>query len=246
MEKKCNKCLISKSLDKYSKCKLHKDGLQYSCKECQIQYRKKHKKKLLEEGRKDQIPDSELSSTFKVCSICSENKPLTEYFRNLKCKGGFYTNCKKCNNERNKKFAKNNPEKMREFWRKTRENIQNRLKSNLSRRIRNSIKTGKESKTLEYIGCSMEEFKRWLEYQFTDDMSWENYGKLWNLDHVIPCKDFDLTSEENIKKCFIWENTRPLNSIENFVKNCKIQDDVIEKHKQIVIEYKLLNLSGTP
>jgi hypothetical protein len=238
--KKCNRCLINKSLDKFSKCKSNPDGLQYACKECQALYIKNNKNKI----RDDKIPDNMIDKTYRICSLCNENKLLTDYFKNNKCKGGFYPNCKECNNKRNRKFAKNNPDKMLIYWRKSLENIQRKLKSNISRRIRNSL-SSKKSKTMDYIGCSIDDFKKWLEYQFTNDMNWENYGKVWNIDHVKPCSSFDLTNEENIKECFSWENSRPLNVIENASKNSKIQDDIIIKHRKLVETYKL-NLTGTP
>jgi hypothetical protein len=238
--KKCNKCLINKSLENFSKCKSNSDSLQYQCKQCQALYTKINKNNV----RDDQIPDNMVDKTYRICSLCKENKLLTEYFKNNRCKGGYYSNCKQCNNKRNRKFAQNNPDKMLIYWRKSLENVQRKIKSNISRRIRNSISSKKNSKTLDYIGCSIDDFKIWIEYQFEEDMSWENYGKLWNFDHVVPCCSFDLTSEENIKKCFIWENTRPLYVQENASKNGKIQEDIINTHKKLVECYKL-NLSGT-
>ena len=39
----------------------------------------------------------------------------------------------------------------------------------------------------EYLGCNIETFKKHLEQQFTEGMSWENYGE-WHIDHKIPLK----------------------------------------------------------
>jgi len=44
--------------------------------------------------------------------------------------------------------------------------------------------------------------KEWLESQFYDGMTWENYGSTddkdnWHIDHVSPCELFDLTIEED-------------------------------------------------
>jgi hypothetical protein len=42
-------------------------------------------------------------------------------------------------------------------------------------------------------------------------MSWDNYGKFgWHLDHIKPCKRFDLTSKDEQKKCFHYTNMQPL------------------------------------
>lgn len=44
----------------------------------------------------------------------------------------------------------------------------------------------KSAKTAELIGCTVPELRAWLEKQFTEGMSWENYGK-WHVDHKRPC-----------------------------------------------------------
>ena len=73
--------------------------------------------------------------------------------------------------------------------------------------------------TLEFLGCDWSTFKKHLETQFKDGMSWDN-RKLWHLDHIIPIsegktiEDIILLShftnfqplwkEENIKKSNKW------------------------------------------
>ena len=62
-------------------------------------------------------------------------------------------------------------------------------------------------------------------------MSWDNYGIIWQIDHVNPICNFDLTCVEQQKLAFHWTNTRPLNSTINLSRS-KISDFVeIEKHK---------------
>ena len=49
-----------------------------------------------------------------------------------------------------------------------------------------------------------------MEYQFTSDMSWDNYGTYWEIDHVRPCSSFDFLNHDECYKCFNWKNTQPL------------------------------------
>ena len=53
-------------------------------------------------------------------------------------------------------------------------------------------------------------------------MSFENYGKLWHIDHVIPCSFFKLDNLNEQKKCFHWSNLRPLYAKKNLEKSNKI------------------------
>lgn len=59
--------------------------------------------------------------------------------------------------------------------------------------------------------------------QFDVGMSFENYGKTgWEIDHVIPKAQFDLTDKEQQKKCFHYTNMQPLWSIDNSKKGSKL------------------------
>lgn len=60
------------------------------------------------------------------------------------------------------------------------------------------------------LGCSIAELKRHLERMFHADMSWENYGTLWHVDHIKPLCSFDLTQEEEIRAACHFINLRPL------------------------------------
>jgi hypothetical protein len=49
-------------------------------------------------------------------------------------------------------------------------------------------------------------------------MSWDNYGKEWQIDHILPLSLFDLKDEKHIKIAVHWTNLQPLKSSENTVK----------------------------
>ena len=53
-------------------------------------------------------------------------------------------------------------------------------------------------------------------------MTVENYGSVWQIDHCLPIKSFNLLDENDMKKCFNWINLRPMYSKENNSKNDKI------------------------
>jgi uncharacterized Zn finger protein (UPF0148 family) len=85
----------------------------------------------------------------------------------------------------------------------------------------------KNAKTIEYLGCSIADFKNYLESLFSDGMNWSNHGNgigKWNIDHIIPCNAFDLTNEEEQRECFHYKNMRPLWWEENVHKSDKLPD----------------------
>lgn len=86
----------------------------------------------------------------------------------------------------------------------------------LSRIIRNGMRKTlkakswhKDSHLKEYIGCSLEFLKEYIEKQFQPGMTWANhttYG--WHLDHIKPLSKAK-TSEELYKLCH-YTNLQPL------------------------------------
>jgi len=78
----------------------------------------------------------------------------------------------------------------------------------------------KLNRTNEYLGCTIQEFKDYMEKLFSEGMSWDNHGK-WHIDHIRPISWFDLTKEEEIFKAFNYTNCQPLWAKDNMRKhNC--------------------------
>ena len=86
-------------------------------------------------------------------------------------------------------------------------NLNYRIKKSLAARLRNVL--NKSDTTMNYIGCNIQYFREWLEYNFTDEMNWDNYGSFWSIDHIIPVCKFDLTVEDEKFKCWNWTNMMP-------------------------------------
>lgn len=95
----------------------------------------------------------------------------------------------------------------------------------LRSRVYDAIKHGKGkkySRSLELLGCSLEEVRTHLENQFKEGMSWDNHTiDGWHIDHIKPCASFDLTLLEEQKKCFHYTNLQPLWAKDNIVKGSK-------------------------
>src|SRR6188474_3101936 len=57
-----------------------------------------------------------------------------------------------------------------------------------------------------YFGLSIDQFRNWIEIQFTEGLSWENFGSAWQFDHVIPVAYFDFSLEEDLLLCWNFIN----------------------------------------
>ena len=76
---------------------------------------------------------------------------------------------------------------------------------------------------INLVGCTPKEFVNHMESKFQAGMSWKNRGlRGWHIDHKIPCKYFQLTKEEEIRKCFHYTNLQPLWAKDNLSKGCKL------------------------
>lgn len=101
----------------------------------------------------------------------------------------------------------------------------------LSNIIRNCCKRVKHPNNVDYIkllGCSINEFVQHIENQFTDDMTWENYGTYWEIDHVIPLNYGKPEPAEALKRLH-YMNTQPMLKTTNRSKRSNILPDEIDK-----------------
>lgn len=100
-----------------------------------------------------------------------------------------------------------------------REDINWRLKENMRSRIYSATKRDyKSGSAVDDLGCSIEEFKLYIENQFEEGMSWDNYGE-WHLDHVMPLDRFDLSNEMEFKEASNYLNYQPLWAEDNLSKH---------------------------
>lgn len=114
------------------------------------------------------------------------------------------------------------------------ENANYKIAKNLRGRFRGLlVKNGiiKDVSALTILGCSIENFKKWLSFCFVENMTFDNYGPLWHMDHVVPCSLFDLTIEQEKLKCFHWTNIKPMFAIDNLKKNNSICTNEIDNHE---------------
>lgn len=130
---------------------------------------------------------------------------------------------KKYSDVYNKNYTINNKEKIKKSnteWRLNNKDYQkmryaNEINYKIERVIRSRILdvlkgNCKKSHSLKLLGCNGEFFRGYLENLLLPEMSWENYGEEWEVDHIRPCHIFNLTNLEGQEACFHYTNQRPL------------------------------------
>lgn len=192
----------------------------------------------------------------KDCNKCCQSKKLTNFcFRNKK-KNILHGTCKDCINLYAAEYRKKNKEiiqvKLKEWSTKNKEwskqyrlenkdhinklsrekyaiDMNYKIKKIIRSRFTKTVKEHKKySKILNFLGVPLEYFKKWISFQFDNKMNWSNHGTYWDFDHIIPCASYDFSKQENVEKCFVWFNIRPLEKKENNSKSCKVDLQIIE------------------
>lgn len=103
------------------------------------------------------------------------------------------------------------------LWHRRRRDPMFAVVSSLRCRVRSAVlskATGKADRIWGLVGCRRPELRAHLEQQFKPGMSWENYGE-WEIDHIRPCRSYDLREPAQQYACFHFSNLQPLWKSEN-------------------------------
>jgi hypothetical protein len=215
--KRCCKCQKEKDFECFYKSSKVKDGYSKRCKDCDKTYRvmSREKYNLTRQKWRD-----------------TNREDIREYHRNYRGKHKESLLMKKRENREKRgkdEWNYKNREKInarRTILRQTNPNY--KLRDILRNRVRAVLKENNIEKNLksnELLGCSVDEARKYIESLWLEGMSWDNHGfgdNKWHIDHIIPCASFDLTNEEQQKKCFHYTNLQPLWQPDNLTKGNKI------------------------
>ena len=133
---------------------------------------------------------------------------------------------------------------------------------NIKQSLYRALKNGKGFRWKSFLGYDLNDIKAQLEKNFTDGMTWENYGEFWGVTFFIPRRLYRISSfrSEEFRKCWSLKNLKP-----DLIINCKRQRAVIniddieklenkkiisianhdKKYKILVVDDKVENLKVT-
>lgn len=61
-----------------------------------------------------------------------------------------------------------------------------------------------------YFGIPIQGFRKWIKAQL-QDLTWDDFGKKWQLEHIVSFQYFDITNEEDLRLCWNFLNIRVKN-----------------------------------
>lgn len=214
-------------------------GFARQCRVCRkIYFKKLRNKNKPPKLNIDNIIDNKVFRYCKICKENKE-LIYDNFQYEKRTKSGFANICRKCRQNKLEEFYRKNPDRKCEIAKKCRntekykinrkkylnknrqilskkslERYHNDINHKIACSLRNLLRARvkrkfKNSHSIKYLGCSIEFFRDYILKLFKDGMSWENHGKIWELDHIIPCRAFDFSIEENIHKCFHYTNYQP-------------------------------------
>lgn len=163
MIKLCNCCKILKNSEEFAKNRRFKDGLQYKCKKCYNEIYKNNINKLLKYSN-EYNTDNKLARKEwnKKNKIKIKEYHLLHYAKNNTIYKKQHKNWRDKNNEWLKEYSNN----------KYNNDINFKIKHLIRSEISHSLKHNKTKKSVEYLGCSYQECREYLEKQFKPEMTW--------------------------------------------------------------------------
>jgi hypothetical protein len=180
----------------------------------------------------------------KVCIKCFEHKELKDYDKAGRNRDGHRTICKSCRLLYQQEYHKNNRESLKlkrklynqgnkqERSIKSKTRYENR---SIDKRIYDSLRSSVYSpfyrfgfsipdKLENIIGCTLMDFRIYIESHFCEGMGWEN-RKDWHIDHILPVSV--ASSCEDLIKLNHYTNLRPVWKSKNLSKNSKIPIEIM-------------------
>ena len=157
------------------------------------------------------------------------------YLKNREKRLQYFSDWQKDNRDRlndyHQKWREKNIDKHREYKRKYEKHRKDtdplyKLISNFRTAIYQVLKESNVEKNGHYfdiLGYTPEELINHLEKQFTEGMTWENYGE-FHIDHKLPISSFNIKEigDEEFMKCWSLDNLQPMWGEENIRKSNKV------------------------
>lgn len=228
-EKLCTQCSISKHVGYFGDYSVSgKTYKRAACNECRNNYQK---------NRYDSVPGMKQLSreygdkwrkTEKGKNQIIQKRKLTKESMRIYAKA-YYSKNREHLLAASKKRYENNPEAVNKY-RTERKKTDPEFKMSVALRSRFGSafkRSAKSGSAVADLGCSMLDFRVYIEDKFSIGMNWDNYGKdegCWSIDHIMPLSAFNLLDRQHQLLACHYGNLQPMWHIENMQKGNRIQN----------------------
>jgi hypothetical protein len=241
--KTCGKCEEIKPLEEFHRNRARRDGRINICKTCctkkQVEYYQRNKEKIRKKNaeywKRPKSEEQRKKTREQKAAYREKNKEelykrQREYYKNNKEK------VLKRGRERYREDMAN-PEKKELILARQNKYTINKRRNDPVFKVSCNMRQGmwkclkglyKTSRTFSYIDKSPEELMNYLEKQFTEGMSRENYGE-WHVDHIRPLASFEFDKykegsaefEALLGEAWHYTNLQPLWAADNVSKGAR-------------------------
>lgn len=250
MDIKCNKCKIDKPHLEFNKSSKSINGFGSWCKVCCKEYASKYYKNskdvILDYKNRNKTKIKEYQKEYdekyyaenkdiivaKQCEYYQKNKEVLAPKQRIISKRN-YDKDPEGRIAQHREYHKNNPGYYKSYFSKRyKTNIQYRLGYILRSRFNKALlNLEKNNSSLNLLGCSVDDLKYHIQSQFKPEMTWGNYGEIWEIDHIKPCSKFDLSIPEEQSICFHYTNLQPLFKTTKIAKSFNYLQEVGNRNK---------------
>jgi hypothetical protein len=226
--KKCKKCYNEDRRNRYNNdADYHLKALTYNIESAKKRRKEKAAERIqaLEDERK--CLEEKIGCENRICKTCNQIVLKTK-FRTGRSK------CRDCENTYHRsRHIQDAERRLHRLHTDPIFKFKQRVRKCISKYL---TKSSKDRQTNEYLGCSSSQYYDWLKYN-SDIYTFENHGKTWHIDHVIPLSHFNFDDKEEQLIAFNWANTMPLSIEENLSKGSNILISQITQHKEKLLKY---------
>lgn len=209
--KQCRMCGITKFFCEFVADKRTKDGVGARCKDCHTAAGRAWR--INNPGKQRECEEAYRADNREIIKVRSK-----EYF----------SANKDAHADRVRSYRSRNPDKVAQFNATSHANRSSspkyRVESAIRTAVNRTIRFGaKEARTFELLGYSSGDLMAHLERQFSDGMSWDNYGE-WHIDHKTPltAHEYETAEDADFKRAWALSNLQPLWALDNIKKGGRI------------------------
>ena len=117
--------------------------------------------------------------------------------------------------------------RINKYEKKRKTDFHYKLAHNIRVRTRQTFKSQnveKLNKNFDLIGCFKLFLRKWILYQLHGDLSEENYGSVWTIDHCYLLSKRNVSNENYMCKFSTWVSVRPMFYNKNSSKGSKFDN----------------------